>query len=245
MAVIFSTTSSRTYLEAVQITLRSVGISPPGTIVGPDKNTALAMDAVANALDIVWNFTDWEFRREWGELELSALQMWYPVDERFAEILLAPQVKYGVPQLSYRKYEKLVEDQPGLRFVPADWQSSALATEMEELETYQGTPRKWTYAGGFIGLFPIPDSDFVSDCPVLVYAWAKTVPTLAGDNDLLEIDRILETAHQFLSSAGMKESLEYPDHQIDYQRGIDALKKAANRKLFKGARGFTTHPGDR
>jgi len=243
MVVLRGEYSRRTFLQAVQELLASVGMPDPGTLTGADKNTAIAMGCVNRAAHMIWDWTDWHWKRAFHIFDIEALQPWYPLPEGFEEVTGEPLGPFRTHRIMYRDYNDILAAAPGYRFLPPGDTDLEMIEEMQEAEQYQGVPNVYSVVGDWLVLYPMPNADFVTSASRLVMNYIGSYRPLFGDSDVLPFPGALYSAHHFLCTGLFKQGLEYTDAAADQATGIELLKKVTARKTRYGQEQFTSLPG--
>jgi len=228
MTVVGYGTVERTFIQAVNRLLTGNGKNETATLNGPTRHIQLAMDAVQEARDRVFYRTKWNFRRGFWELDLVANQMWYelPADyQRLGSPISLNRTSDAV--ISYVDYERLQAMYPDIRAFPPGAGVGDLNTLTQLLDQDHnfGESQFCTRVDDWIGLMPIPNSDFVDLEGTLFSTYWKQAPPLMGDNDDLALPRELWECCNLLANAKFRKALEFPDWAQDHADGMRELKR--------------------
>lgn len=234
MAVVAYGNPERTFLQATDRLLSSVGKGNIITVSNPSRHTLLAMRAVSDARDDIFYKKLWQWRREHFEIDLVAQQMWYALPANYHKMASSISLNRLDKMVDYLEYDDLLRKWPYLRSFPPGAGVGGLEqlnVLLDQTDAF-GEPDNYTiWQNDYIGLFRIPDSTFV-DTEVTVYAhyWRHPV-TLSEDNDDLDLPRELWSAHDLLASSRLKKALEYSDWAADKAEGLALLdERVAGRK---------------
>lgn len=229
MTVVGFGTVERTFIQAVNKVLLSTGKNETATLVGSVSNhVKLAMDAVQEARDRVFYRTKWNFRRGFWQLELVANQMWYelPADyQRLGSPISLNRQDNAL--IEYVDYEKLIAMYPDLRAFPPGAGVGDIGTVVQLLDQTHnfGESKICTRVDDYIGLMPIPNSDFVDLEDTLFSTYWKQASPLQGDQDDIGLPREMWECHNLLALAKFRKSLEFSDWGDDWKDGMKQLMR--------------------
>ena len=230
MVTVGSSTPTREFIEAVSRILTQIGESPISTLLNNDsRRVIIAMEAVRDARDEVYYRTKWEFRRAFMEIELVTNQMWYELPEDYQEMSSDVSLNRKVKNLPYLNYGNLMLQIPELRsFPPGSGVGDLITAGQASAQTDNfGEPHNYTIVNGYIGLYLIPDEDFM-DLEVKLFAtYWKQAPSLLTDYDDLGLPRELWNAANLLALANLKKGLDM-DWNGDKADGLSQLARQAD-----------------
>ncbi len=241
--------SSRTFLQAVELIMRSCGMPTPGSVDNPDTRTSQAMSAVNLALDRVWYFMPWSWRIGWAYLNWGEYQMMYPLpgdwDQPYGCLLtLKTEDNVANELIRIVPYAEILEHYPMLR-IPANAQIAeggldevSKVVSMLGDEGLLGKPKYAFIVGGQMGFLPVPGDGIVEgfdiDCPALVKYFYRR-KELTENTDPLAVPHDLYGAVHFLALGYFKQYSEYGDWQHDEARGERYLAEQAGKaRLAEG-----------
>lgn len=232
MVVVGSSSGGRTFLQAVSKIVSEIGEQRPATLLTPSLRITNAMSAVESARDEIYYRTMWKFRRGIFAIELVASQMWYELPEDYHKLAAFVSRNNRAKNVQYVTYDGLLRMYPDMRSFPpgSGIGGVALARQIVGQTHNFGEPLFCTDQDGYIGLMPIPDSDFVEDEGALYAHYWKDAPTLSVDGDDIGIPRSLWEAHHHLALSRLKKVLEFSDWQQDRIVGQRMLTEASSSK---------------
>lgn len=218
-------TEPRTFLDAVAKVLTGTGNPDPGTLTGAARHVLRAMEACRDALEEVWYAAEWNWRMSFFQIDLAESRMWYDLPGDFAAIIDPIPLFDGLAALTVMDYQELVKLYPKIRAYPNDSGVNDLTiiTQLATLTDYFGSATRYVIVGDNIGLFKIPDADFVSANTPVIPAYYKAAPTLESDSDQLQIPHSLYRAHHKLALGFYKQYAEQSDYAVDLRIGQDML----------------------
>lgn len=239
MTVLVRRHYNRTYLDAIRSLLVAVGVPAPATVDGATKNTLSAGEYVNTAAEIIWNWTDWPWKREPFFIDLipeghDGPGVWYPLPDDFAEIVIEPLAPYGCPRILYVEYETLMSAFPGFRFPTPDYQTEEMIEELDESVFFRGPPQFYTLYRDFMGFYPAPSAEYAEEIKKLVAHYVPVYRRMEEDGDPLPIAAELRPAHAALALGLYKQTYEHGDAQADQSRGYELIKRAVLRKSLYG-----------
>lgn len=219
------TTEPRTFLDAVTKVLTGTGNPEPGTLAGAARHVLRAMEACRDALEEVWYAAEWNWRIGFFRMELAENKMWYDLPDDFSAIIDPVPLFDGLAALTVIDYQELVKLYPKLRFYPNDSGviDLSLTVQAATLTDYIGSPTRYVIVGDNIGLFKLPDADFVTANTPIIPGYLKTAPQLEADSDQLQIPNALYRAHHKLSLGFYKQYAEQSDYAVDLKIGQEML----------------------
>jgi hypothetical protein len=221
-----ATSGTRSLLECVQRIVAGVGETAPSTVASPKPTTTKAIHAVQDALSEIYTRAAWDFRFAWFVFDLAADTMWYDLPSDFAEVRTDLPLYLGTSLLKHTRFEDLLKAYPDFReFPPSAGVGASLVTQGAAMTNHFGSPLTFTLLNEQLGLFPIPDSDFVTEQAQGVVGYLKLAPELTEDGDLLPLPQNLWVAHYYLSLSFLKQALEFKDFVNDEERAERYLAK--------------------
>ncbi len=233
MVVVAQAGVERTFLQAVTRILGMIGESDIATLQNPSRRTTMAMRCVQDARDEVYYRTLWEFRRGFFSVDLVNGTMWYDLPSDYQEMAgdLSRDTA-GERGLSYITWDQLISNWPDLRSFPPGTGVTDIATavQLSEQDDTFGESEYYVISDGYIGLYRIPDEDFVDLESRLYGMYWKQAGVLTSDNDSLLLPQQLWGSCHQLALGKLKKALEYPDWDADYTLGTRALSKASSEK---------------
>ena len=183
------------------------------------------MRAVNDAIEIIYAAAKWPWREKHLEITTIENTMWYEVPDDFDLISTAPRYDSVVGRLSYLPIAELYHRNQELRATPPGT-SVSLATAIQHLShTYFGTPNVYSLTSDAVGLFPIPDADFIADQPTLLLSYYRHPVELVADNDLVDMPKNLWFAHHQLALGLYKQVLEFSDADRNLGAGQGKLNE--------------------
>ena len=221
------TPGTRTFLECVQRSLRSIGELPPSTLVGPSQRVVLAMEAVEDARDEIFYHANWWFRRQFKIVNLVKGDPWYPFEDDFQDFLTRPtKANRFFQPLTFKTWEQVIELFPEMRTAPPGTLGNDLTTvsQLSGLTYLFGEPQIYTRVGDYMGLLPIPTTESIAESPNLVYSYLTHSTKLSSDEDNVGLPRNLWLAHSYLAKAKIKLATEFSDWQVDQALGREQLR---------------------
>ena len=236
MVVVQESGADRTYLHAVTRLLSMVGDSEVSTLKDPTGRTVTAMRCVHDARDEVYYRTLWEWRRQWERIELVASTMWYALPTDYCKMASGLSRNSTERGPAYITYDQLLSNYPYLRDYPPGSGVEDIHTLVQLLaQTNTFGESKYyviTQSGNtnYIGLWPIPDSDFVTAETYLYFSYWDQAGALLVDSDSIGLPQQLWNAAHYLALGQLKKALEYSDWREDYAIGTKALTFAAGGK---------------
>jgi len=230
MVVVGPGATERTFLQAVNKIIPKIGESQIATLLNPTKRILQAMDAVQEAQRDIFYHKNWPWRRGFFEIELVTNQMWYDAPGDYHKLASAISRNSTENPIGYIDYENMLAKWPNIRsFPPGSGVGGAssvfqLANQTENF----GTPTVVTHMNGYFGFMLIPDSEFVELEGLLYGTYWKQAGTLGYDYDYLDLPPDLWHAHQKISQAILKQTMEFGDWEADRLIGERDLKRQAN-----------------
>jgi len=228
----------RTFIQTVNIAINGIGEAEVATLADPTSRVTTAMRGVIKARDRIFYKSMWEFRRGHLRIDLIESQMWYELPVDYHKMLTGLSLNSEAPALTMFTYEQLIEQFSDLRAFPPGSAVSDMATAGQiagQLESANfGTPKYYIVTDQYLGLFPIPDEDFVDTEGQLYSTYSKHAPVLSSDHDDVGLSRNLWGAMDLLTASYLKKALEYNDWASDKQIGeLELSEEAAGRKEYK------------
>lgn len=247
MSILVSVYSRKTLLDCVAGILRSIGVAPPGSLVGADRNVISAAEYVNEAAELIWYWTDWHWKVRSFELALldeeGASSAWYPLPNDFHEIYTQPLAPYGALPITYVPYDELTRTLPGFRFPVPDFESEAMFNERQGAEHLYGPPQLYTVYDEWLGLYPIPSLEYCQEVERLMVNYYPVYRRMLDEGDRLPIAPALEPAHTRLSRGLYKQSYEHSDAKIDTDIGMGLLQRATARRSKHAQAEHSLFPG--
>lgn len=230
MTVVGSTSGERTYLDAVNRLLAMIGESEVGTLGSPTRRINNAMRGVSDARDEIYYRKLWEFRRGYMEVPLVASTMWYELPTDYCEMAQFMSRNTNTAVIPFVSFDRMCNMYPEIRLFPpgSGVGSTASAAQAAGQTANFGTSAYYTIWNGYLGLFPVPDADFVALEKTLYGTYWKQATALVSDNDIIDLPRNLWLAHHSLALASFKKYMEYPDWQADKADGMRLLSEQAS-----------------
>ena len=164
MVTIGTASTPRTFIQAVNRCLASIGESDTATLLNPTRRISMAMRHVNDARDEVFYRTLWEWRRGHLRINLVANTMWYVLPTDYQKMATGVSLNQKAGPLDFISYETLINMYPDLRAFPPGTGVSDLTTVSQlalQTENY-GASLSYCIVDGYIGLVPIPDAEFVA-----------------------------------------------------------------------------------
>ena len=224
----------RDLLECVQRIIMGLGEPKPPTIDAGREAHAMAVMAVNDAQLEIYTAAKWDFRFAWGVIDLESTTMWYSLPYDYSEMATDMPVYLGTKQLTYIDFRDLLNRYPDFRLFPPGAGTNLSVTVQGASNTnHFGEPMVYTVTNDQIGLFPVPDDDWIETQSQAIYGYYDLPTEMIVEGDLLSISKELWTAHFWLSLGFLKQYLEYPDWQADEQRGRYALEEQVRRLTLK------------
>ena len=233
MTVVQQSATDRTFLDAVTRIISMIGEAEVATLGNPSKRVRIAMRCVQDARDEIYYRTLWEFRRGFFRVELAANTMWYPLPDDYHKMASdLSRNTSGEAGLNFITYDQLVSNYPDLRSYPPGSGVTDLDTarQLSVQSLSFGDPEHYVIVDQYIGLYVIPDSDFVTLEGYLYAAYWKQAGLLRSDNDSIMLPQHLWSTCHYLALAQLKKALEYADWEADYSIGSRQLSKASSDK---------------
>jgi hypothetical protein len=188
------------------------------------------MEAVKVALNEIWYKTKWDWRYKWWSIDVENNVMWYEPPDDFEVSGAHFGVKDRTFDITFMTWEKLTRKWPYIRHVPVEHGDITSVTEAAQAD-YQGAPYYWTIKGGYVGFWPVPDTDFITATSArIIGGYYADITMPYEDSDELGIPMPLYPAHEFMTSAYFKQAMEWSDFAITEQRGRGLLFEAVKRQ---------------
>lgn len=233
MTVVQQSSTDRTFVDAVTRIITMIGESEIATLLNPTRRISIAMRCVQDARDEVYYRTLWEFRRAFYRLELATSTMWYALPDDYHKMASGlSRNTAGEGGLKFITYDQLISNWPDLRSYPPGSGVSDISTVLQlagQTLTF-GDPKYYVITDQYVGLYPIPDSDFVELEGQLYAAYWKQAGVLRADNDSLNLPQQLWSACHYLALAQLKKALEFSDWEADYAIGSRQLSRESSSK---------------
>ena len=236
MVVVVGDGVQRTFIQSVNNIITAIGEAAAATLINPSRRVEIAMRGVIKARDRVYYKSAWEFRRGHFRIELENDQMWYELPSDYHKMKTGISRNTQAQTLNMFTYEQLMEQNPDLRAFPPGSAVSDLVTilQLASQDHNFGAPELYVIVDQYIGLYPIPDEDFVTLEGSLYSTYTKHAPLLASDNDDVGLPRNLWGCMDLLASSYLKRALEFTDWVADQQMGEDELsQESSGRKEYK------------
>jgi hypothetical protein len=232
MIIVESGSGPRSFLEAVRRIVTINGESDIATLLAPTNRVKTAMRAVEDARDDIFYETLWEFRRAFYKITFVEKQVWYeaPVGQHKAGQFLS--LNDPNKKIPFVNYDDFIGRFPDLRSFPPGAGVGDMTTVLEFLaqEHAYGPPECYTAWGGYIGVMPAPDAEFIESYPSAITTMWSHATALQSEQDDIGLPRELWTAHHLLAMAYYKKALEYPDWSTDRDEAWRLLHKRAASK---------------
>jgi hypothetical protein len=215
-----------------------LGETPPyGTESPREQVTQMAIDAMNDAIQYIYNRAQWDFRLHWAGLTLAEAQAYYQMPDDFSELAFEFQVYSGTRLLPYIDYRDFLQCNPDFRGYPvgsADQNLVVIQGFIAQKFELADTPTHFSITNDMILIWPPPNADWVLNNSLLMVPYYKMAPIdLHMNATEIPLPANLLNAMHFIALGYLKQYLEYPDFERDESRGERMLAQAINRRSKK------------